>query len=200
MALVALGLIAIWMTLVVAARGIGHARADGTTGLQFADRRGSPQWWARALGTLAFLLLVLAPVAELLGLPSVAVLDQPALRVLGVGMTLAGVAGTVHAQSAMGSSWRGDVDPDARTTLVTTGPFRVVRNPVLACTQIASVGIALLVPNVVAVAMLVVTVISHEIQVRSVEEPYLLRVHGDAYRRYAERTGQFIPGVGRSVG
>ena len=36
-----------------------------------------------------------------------------------------------------------------------------------------------------------------ELQVRSVEEPYLLRTHGDAYRAYASRVGRFVPGIGR---
>ena len=30
-----------------------------------------------------------------------------------------------------------------------------------------------------------------------VEEPYLLRMHGAAYRGYAEGTGRFVPGIGR---
>jgi protein-S-isoprenylcysteine O-methyltransferase Ste14 len=34
-------------------------------------------------------------------------------------------------------------------------------------------------------------------QVRGAEEPYLLRVHGDAYRCYAARAGRFVPGIGR---
>ena len=36
-----------------------------------------------------------------------------------------------------------------------------------------------------------------EIQVRLVEEPYLLAIHGEAYRAYAAVTGRFVPGVGR---
>ena len=39
--------------------------------------------------------------------------------------------------------------------------------------------------------------IALEIQVRLVEEPYLLRQHGDAYRNYAARVGRFVPGLGR---
>jgi protein-S-isoprenylcysteine O-methyltransferase Ste14 len=35
------------------------------------------------------------------------------------------------------------------------------------------------------------------LQVRAVEEPYLLSVHGDAYATYAARVGRFVPGVGR---
>jgi protein-S-isoprenylcysteine O-methyltransferase Ste14 len=45
--------------------------------------------------------------------------------------------------------------------------------------------------------MLACVLLSIQIQVRLVEEPYLLRVHGDAYRRYAARTGRFVPGLGR---
>jgi protein-S-isoprenylcysteine O-methyltransferase Ste14 len=45
--------------------------------------------------------------------------------------------------------------------------------------------------------MLVAFLAGLEIQVRLVEEPYLIRVHGDAYRTYAARTGRFVPGVGR---
>jgi protein-S-isoprenylcysteine O-methyltransferase Ste14 len=42
----------------------------------------------------------------------------------------------------------------------------------------------------------VVVAAALELQVRYVEEPYLLRAHGDAYRAYASRVGRFVPGVG----
>ena len=55
----------------------------------------------------------------------------------------------------------------------------------------------LLAPNLLAVVSFVALLIALEIQVRAVEEPYLLRTHGDAYRRYAAATGRFLPGIGR---
>ena len=63
----------------------------------------------------------------------------------------------------------------------------------------ATLGLALCVPNVVSVLTLVALVAALEIQVRLVEEPYLARVHGDGYRRYVATTGRFVPGVGRRV-
>jgi protein-S-isoprenylcysteine O-methyltransferase Ste14 len=42
-------------------------------------------------------------------------------------------------------------------------------------------------------------VVSTEAQVRLVEEPYLLGVHGDAYRAYAARVGRFSPGLGHRL-
>ncbi len=65
------------------------------------------------------------------------------------------MVGTLGAQAAMGNAWRGDVDPEARTELVTTGPFRYVRNPIFTATVVTAFGLALLVPNVLALAMLV---------------------------------------------
>jgi protein-S-isoprenylcysteine O-methyltransferase Ste14 len=53
------------------------------------------------------------------------------------------------------------------------------------------------VPNLLAAVTVVLVLTSLEIQVRRVEEPYLLRVHGDAYRAYAARTGRFVPFLGR---
>jgi len=54
-----------------------------------------------------------------------------------------------------------------------------------------------MVPNLLAALMLAAVVTAQQIQVRLVEEPYLRRVHGDAYRRYATRTGRFLPWIGR---
>lgn len=36
-----------------------------------------------------------------------------------------------------------------------------------------------------------------ELQVRFVEEPYLLRTHGEGYAKYASRVGRFVPGLWR---
>jgi protein-S-isoprenylcysteine O-methyltransferase Ste14 len=43
---------------------------------------------------------------------------------------------------------------------------------------------------------LVLAIAALELQVRRVEEPYLLGKHGAAYRSYTASVGQFIPGVG----
>jgi hypothetical protein len=58
-------------------------------------------------------------------------------------------------------------------------------------------GLALLVPNVVALAAFLALVAALELQVRLVEEPYLMRTHGKGYLLYASRVGRFVPGVGK---
>ena len=108
-----------------------------------------------------------------------------------------GLAATLAAQLSMGSSWRVGVDTDERTDLVTEGPFAFVRNPIYSAMLPTTVGLALMVPSWVAFAGLAALFAALELQVRVVEEPYLLHVHGDRYGEYAARVGRFLPGVGR---
>jgi protein-S-isoprenylcysteine O-methyltransferase Ste14 len=119
--------------------------------------------------------------------------------VTGVGVVLAGagIVATLWAQFAMGESWRVGVDTEERTALITTGPFRWVRNPIYTAMLLFTVGLALVVPNAVSVAALAAVVITLEYHVRAVEEPYLARVHGAAYTQWAARAGRFVPGLGR---
>ena len=197
MAGLALGLLVVWIALVAGLRGAIQYRRTGRPTIRFRDRPGSPQWWAKLLSALGIMLAVAAPLAELAGMPAIAFLDHPAVRWAGVVLVVAGITGTLLSQWAMGDSWRGDVDPDVRAPLVTTGPFRIVRNPILTCTVVTAFGLALMVPNAIAGAMFATFIVALQILVKLVEEPYLLRVHGDAYRAYAARTGRFLPGIGR---
>ncbi len=186
-----------WIVIVAGVRGAIQYRRTGSMPLRASDPPGSAQWWSRAVSSVGFVLAVVGAVARAAGWPAIEVLDQPPVVVLGSALFGAGIAVTVVAQSAMGDAWRGDVDPEARAELVTTGPFRIVRNPIFTGTAITAAGVALVIANVLALAALACFVASMQIQVRRVEEPYLLRVHGDDYRRYAARTGRFLPGIGR---
>lgn len=197
MAVLALVLAVAWLVLVGGLRGYLRARGTSEPPVRLREPAGTPQWWAKVIGAIGLVLVFAAPLAELNGLPPIPLVDNPVLRGIGILIVVTGVVMTLVAQFAMGDSWRGDVDPDARTALVTTGPFRIVRNPILTATALTAVGFLLMVPNVLSVAMLVDVLTSHQILVRLVEEPYLTRVHGDAYRRYTERTGRFVPGIGR---
>jgi len=195
----ALALIGLWLLLAFGVRTLTQKRRTGDTGYRFG--RGGRQSTAQALMTVAFVLVLAAPIAELADLP---VLGAPlweatAVRVAGLVLIAAGTAATVAAQTAMGTSWRIGVDPGERTTLVTSGPFARVRNPVFSAVGLTALGLALAVPNALAALMLAAYTAGVQLQVRGIEEPYLLEVHGDAYAAYTARVGRFLPGLGRSA-
>src|SRR4029077_4732083 len=119
------------------------------------------------------------------------------VRVAAVALYAAGLAGTLWAQFAMGDAWRIGVRETERTSLVSGGPFRWVRNPIYSSMLLAALGLALAAPNVLSVLALLALLIALELQVRWVEEPYLTRAHGTSYRDYASRIGRFVPGWGR---
>ena len=199
MAVAALTLFVAFMLLSGGVRTLIQQRRTGDTGNRRRwAARGSLEWWGLAVADLGYLLVGLgAPVAALAGLAPLAVVDHPVARSLGLVLVVLGILATFGAQLALGASWRIGVDQDEHTALVTTGPFRLVRNPVFTAALVVFLGVALMVPNPVAIAGLAVTLTGIEIQVRLVEEPYLRRVHGVTYTNYASQVGRFLPGLGR---
>jgi protein-S-isoprenylcysteine O-methyltransferase Ste14 len=181
-------------------RSVVQWRRAGDTGLRLqAGPPGSVGWWAKLLFIAALLLGFAGPCAALAGLPPVPALDHTGVRWAGAAFAVAGVIGTLAAQLHMGASWRVGVDPGERTALVTGGAFGLARNPIFTAMTATTLGLAALVPNVVSLAAAVVLLVSVQVQVRAVEEPYLLRVHGPAYADYAARVGRFLPGIGRRL-
>lgn len=193
MNVVALILYAVFATVGFGWRTWVQWRHTGDTGLRLGAQPGSVQWWAKLAFISAIVAGVAAPIAGLAGLEPVGPLDHRALRLAGMGIALAGIAGTALAQLQMGTSWRVGVDTDERTELVTTGIFTRVRNPIFTAMAITAAGLALVVANVVAVAGFAALLVALQVQVRAVEEPYLHDVHGDAYEHYVATTSRFLP-------
>lgn len=190
---------ALFLVLGFGVRTAVHLRRTGSSGFKgISGRPGSAEWTGGVLFAVAIVLGLAAPLLDLAGvLDPIGALDGELGHAAGAGLYFGGLFTTLAAQSAMGDSWRIGVDESERTELVTTGPFSLVRNPIFSGMIPVGIGLALLVPNAVAVAAVVALVAALEIQTRLVEEPYLLRAHGDEYRRYAARAGRFVPGLGR---
>lgn len=148
-ATLALVLYAVYLLLAFGLRTLIQYRRTGSTGFHGLGRRtGSAEWIAGVGFTLALLLGAAAPVLALLGwVEPLASLDTSAARVFGNALALLGIAATLYTQLAMGTSWRIGVDPEERTTLVTSGPFAVVRNPIFAAMLPTALGLTLLVPS-----------------------------------------------------
>jgi protein-S-isoprenylcysteine O-methyltransferase Ste14 len=195
-AVIALILVATFWLLDGLLRARIQRRRTGDTGIRIPTT--PQQWWARGTLALGMLLAgIAAPVAELLALPPIPLLDHVPIRVTGIAVAATAVAATFAAQLAMGPSWRTTIDPNERPPLVTGGIFHLVRNPIYSALIIMVIGLTLLVPNAIALAGLATIITGSQLQVRLIEEPYLHRIHGTSYHKYASRVGRFLPGIGR---
>lgn len=195
----ALALYVLYIGLAFGLRSVAQKRATGSTGFKgISGRPGSAEWIGGVLFVVAVLLGLAGPILDLTGvLDPVDDLDGEIGHAAGIGLFWGGLATTLGAQFAMGESWRIGVDDREQTEMVTSGPFSVVRNPIFTAMVPTAIGLALLVPNVVSIAGAIALIVALQIQVRLVEEPYLLRAHGGAYAEYARRVGRFLPLLGR---
>ncbi len=199
MAAAVLTLFVVMMLFLGALRTLIQCRRTGDSGnRRTLSPRGSLGWSALTATDVGYLTVgVGGPLAHWLGLPPVSALQHPPVHVLGVVLAVMGILAAFGAQMALGASWRIGVDDRERTALVTTGPFGWERNPIFTAALIAFLGLALMVPNLVALIGWVLALSGIQTQIRLIEEPHLKRVHGEPYARYAARVGRFLPGLGR---
>ena len=195
-ATLALGALIAFFVVIVASRVLVQARRTGEHGLRFFQMKIPSvaffcdlQW---VITTVTFCsAVVLAWQGD--SLP----LTTPPPAPVGAAIAAIGIALGFGAQLAMGASWRIGLKPGEVTALVERGPFALVRNPIYTCVMVFLVGLSLLIPTAPMLVGLALAVIGIELQVRVVEEPHLVRVHGATYRAYAQRVGRFVPFVGR---
>lgn len=194
MAVVALGLLAVWLALTALRPVIASQRRYGTSAIRITPGAGR---WIGALLVAANVVLACGPIGALFGLADIGGLDHLGWHVAGVVIGVATMVLVYVAQETMGSSWRIGVDPNERTGLVTEGVYRHVRNPIYTGMIGLGLSVILLVPDAVTILALVMFVVAVELQVRVVEEPYLRALHGSEYETWATSCGRFVPGVGR---
>ena len=195
---IALVLFAVFGVLGFGWRSWLQYRRTGSTGFRGTSGRiGSTEWIAGVGFVVALMVAVSAAILQRANvIQPIRILTAVWIQVTGIAVAMIGIAATVYAQLEMGDSWRIGVDEQETTTLVHTGVFGRVRNPIYTAMFTFGLGIALVTPNLVACVGFVLLVSTIELQVRSVEEPHLLRTHGAAYRAYTASVGRFIPGIG----
>lgn len=171
----------------------------GETGLIGIDWDAGPLVLLSGIAFIAGMAMGVAspPLAVSDVIEPIAAIESPPLQVLGAVLAGAGIVLVFAAQLGMGESWRVGVSDEQGTELVTGGLFALCRNPIYTAMIAAWAGFALMVPTVLGLAAVPAIVLALELQVRLVEEPFMVRAHGTAYAAYAGRVGRFLPGIGR---
>jgi protein-S-isoprenylcysteine O-methyltransferase Ste14 len=196
--------LAVWMLIAFVVLTLGVRVAvqllrTGSTGLVGLRRGAGPLAWLSGILFIGGMVMGVWSVDLVLkdNLDPIDGLDVGVVHGIGIALAAAGGLAVFGAQLGMGESWRVGVSEEERTDLITGGWFSVCRNPIYTAMIAGWSGFALMVPTWLGFAAVVVIATGLELQVRFVEEPYLLRTHGDEYLAYASRVGRFVPGAGR---
>ncbi|HEY3192815.1 MAG TPA: isoprenylcysteine carboxylmethyltransferase family protein [Solirubrobacterales bacterium] len=196
--------LAVWMLIAFVVLTLGVRVAvqllrTGSTGLVGLRRGAGPLAWLSGILFIGGMVMGVWSVDLVLkdNLDPIDGLDVGVVHGIGIALAAAGGLAVFGAQLGMGGSWRVGVSEEERTDLITGGWFSVCRNPIYTAMIAGWSGFALMVPTWLGFAAVVVIATGLELQVRFVEEPYLLRTHGDEYLAYASRVGRFVPGAGR---
>jgi protein-S-isoprenylcysteine O-methyltransferase len=147
------------------------------------------------------LLWILIPVSMFFGfqlefgLPQASWGYQPWINVLGIAMTLVGLAFRWYAIIYLGRFFTVNVEIAADHELIDTGPYRRVRHPSYTGALLAFLGLSLCTQNWASLALMEVgTTVGFLYRIR-VEEAALSGAFGERYRLYRQRTARLIPGI-----
>ena len=114
------------------------------------------------------------------------------LRALGITMVVAGYAGTLWCYVAMGNAWRMGVNRAEKTDARDARSLRFVRHPIYLFQVIMVAAIPLLLPSVLAFAILAIHVLCVLTKAAD-EESHLRTLLGRTYEAYCARTGRWLP-------
>lgn len=113
------------------------------------------------------------------------------VRWIGIALTGCGVLFFLLAVTAMQDSWRAGVDESQKTAFITSGVYRISRNPAFVGFDLLYIGTALTTPNVVMAIAAIASIACIHLQILE-EERYLPRAFGDDYLQYKERTPRYL--------
>lgn len=155
-------------------------------------RKLAPLGGAFFVSLVALFIVASLAADRLLGFPPMTV--WPAALMLGIPLIAAGAALWLWsvAQFVRAKGTPIPLDPPPR--LVEEGPYRYVRNPMLAGVFIMMLGLGLMLRSWALTAFFTpLFILSALIEFKLIEEPELERRLGDAYRQYRARTPMLIP-------
>lgn len=153
-----------------------------------------------ALGAMALLQIPLFVWIFTSWLDAAAVPVPDWLRLVGAGVFALGLYYFAATHRALASNWTPLLEIRDGDSLVTTGPYRLVRHPMYSAALVIHVGLSILCANwAAALGLLLSFGAVYVFRVRD-EERLMLDAFGDEYRAYMGRTGRLVPRLDALIG
>ncbi len=117
--------------------------------------------------------------------------DKDTYKYIGIALLIFSLIWTIIAQNQMKNSWRIGIDEQTPTELITSGLFKVSRNPIFLGVLISLLGLFFVTPNTVTLLFLILGYVLIQIQIR-LEEEFLTAKHGQKYLDYRKKVRRLI--------
>ncbi len=118
-------------------------------------------------------------------------LEITALKYIGLALLCFALIWTIIAQKHMKNAWRIGIDTETKTELITSGLFKVSRNPIFFGMILSVMGLFLVTPNALTSLFLILSYVLIQIQIR-LEEEFLQKEHGQVYLNYKSSVRRLI--------
>lgn len=112
-------------------------------------------------------------------------------KAIGMCLLTVSIGWVVIAQFHMGKSWRVGIDTRVKTELVHHGLFRISRNPIFLGMMAQLLGLLLVQPDAITLAIFLSAYILISVQIRA-EEEYLRALHPDTYPVYCTKVRRWV--------
>lgn len=119
--------------------------------------------------------------------------DAPVwLRTIGALLGAVGIVIFILSVTEMGDSWRAGVPEGERTALVTSGIYRISRNPAFLAFDLVYIGMLFMFFTWWLCIITALAVIMLHLQIVNVEEPFLLDTFGEEYLAYKKKVCRYL--------
>ena len=114
------------------------------------------------------------------------------IGMIGVALTVAGVAFAIWARWHLGENWSATVTLKEGHELISSGPYCYIRHPIYTGMLLAFVGTALALGQNRALISVAIVLFAFYIKARK-EERFLAQEFGEKFREHSRHTGMFLP-------
>ncbi len=113
------------------------------------------------------------------------------VRSIGIIIFYIGIGFFIIAMYTMKDSWRAGIPSEDQTQMITSGIYRVSRNPAFLGFDLTYIGISVAFGNSPLIVLSVITIILMHLQILE-EEKYLEFAFGDSYIQYKNKAGRYF--------
>lgn len=92
---------------------------------------------------------------------------------------------------ALGTNFRIEL-PKEEISLITTGIYRLMRNPIVMGVYLLLTGSLLVIPTIISLIFLIANILTFDSKIRD-EENFLAKRFGEEYKNYSTKVGRYLP-------